>query len=199
MSAFSGKTVQIVLCSDKYRQGVLEMRLFIAVNFEDAFKLRLSRLIEELRKNTLRGNFSRISNLHVTLAFIGETDRREDAESALAAVEFSRFDISFDRLSRFRREGGDICWLGVRDDRELKALARAVSGELKQRGFRLEDREFKAHLTLGREVAFKSSFEPSGFVLPKNLSSGVDRISLMKSERVKGLLTYTELSSRFCT
>lgn len=175
------------------------MRLFIAVNFEDAFKLRLSRLMEQLQNNALRGNFSRISNLHVTLAFIGETGRAEDAKSALASVKFSRFDISFDRLSRFRREGGDICWLGVRDDRELKALARDVSGELKGRGFRLEDREFKAHLTLGREVAFKSGFEPAGFVLPQALTAGVDRISLMKSERVKGLLTYTELSSKFCT
>ncbi|NLL46433.1 MAG: RNA 2',3'-cyclic phosphodiesterase [Clostridiales bacterium] len=174
------------------------MRLFIAVNFEEAFKLRLSRHMEQLRKNAIRGNFSRVSNLHITLAFIGETDRVADCESALQAIDFSRFSISFDRVSRFKRRGGDICWLGVREDGELKALARSAHRELSSRGFRLEEREFKAHLTLGREVVFKSGFEPESLVLPEDLACNVDRISLMKSERVKGLLTYTELSSKFC-
>mgnify|MGYP000920402831 FL=1 len=175
------------------------MRLFVAVNFEDAFKLRLARHMEELRKNALRGNFSRVSNLHVTLAFIGETERLAEAEEALMAVEFEPFEISFDHVGLFKRRGGDICWLGVREDRELKALAGAVSRELKKRGFELEDREFKAHLTLGREVVFKSGFEPAGFVLPHDLGCRVDKISLMKSERIKGVLTYTELKSKFCT
>lgn len=174
------------------------MRLFIAVNFDDAFKLRLSRHMEELRKSALKGNFSRVSNLHITLAFIGETDRAADCESALRAIDFSRISISFDRVSRFKRRGGDLCWLGVREDRELKALAGAAHRELVGRGFKLEDREFKAHLTLGREVVFKSGFEPGSLVLPNDLACDVDRISLMKSERVKGLLTYTELSTKFC-
>lgn len=175
------------------------MRLFIAVNFEEAFKLRLSRHMEQLRKNAIRGNFSRVSNLHITLAFIGETDRVADCESALQAIDFSRFSISFDRVSRFKRRGGDICWLGVRDDTEIKALAGSVARELKARGFELEDREFKAHLTLAREVVFKGGFEPTKYALPQNLNYRVDRISLMKSERIKGNLTYTELSSRFFT
>jgi len=175
------------------------MRLFVAVNFSASVRLRLSRLIEELRKNTLGGNFSRVSNLHITLAFIGETERATDAENALRAIEFERLDISFDHVSRFKRQGGDICWLGVREDKELKALAEKVSRELRRRGFRLEDREFKAHLTLGREVVFKSGFEPGSLVLPKDLNAGVERISLMKSERIRGLLTYTELSAKICT
>ena len=175
------------------------MRLFVALNFEDAFKLKLSRHMEELRKNAVKGNFSRVANLHITLAFIGETERLLYAEEALKAVEFKPFEISFDRVGLFKRRGGDICWLGVRDDTEIKALAGSVARQLKARGFELEDREFKAHLTLAREVVFKGGFEPTKYALPQNLNYRVDRISLMKSERIKGNLTYTELSSRFFT
>jgi len=179
--------------------GGFEMRLFTAVNFDDSFKLRLARHMEELRKNALRGNFSRVSNLHITLAFIGETERLREAEEALTAVEFEPFEISLGRVGLFKRRGGDICWIGVRDDKEIKALAASVARELISRGFELEDREFKAHLTLAREVTFKSGFEPAKYALPEDLSYRVEKISLMKSERIKGVLTYTELAAKFCT
>lgn len=156
--------------------------------------------MEELRKNALKGNFSRVSNLHITLAFIGETERLSEAEKALEAVEFSPFEIAFDRVGLFNKgRSGDVCWLGLREEREITALAGSVSRELIKRGFRLENRKFKAHLTLGREVVFKDAFEPAKYALPQNLSYTVDRISLMKSERIKGVLTYTELKGKFCT
>ncbi len=172
------------------------MRLFVAVNFDDKFKLRIMKIMSELQKNSERGNFSRMQNLHITLQFIGETENIGGAKAALSSLDFDRIPISFNRVSRFRRQGGDICWLGLSEDEELSKLALKLGEELKTRGFGLEDRTFKAHLTLGREVVFKHGFEPESLVLPENLSYTADRVSLMKSERVKGILTYRELYSK---
>lgn len=169
------------------------MRLFVAVNFNEEFKLKLARVLEEVRKAAERGNFTRIQNLHLTLQFIGETERLMEASAAVNAVDFEYFPLSFDRLSGFRRQGSEICWLGGPENGELAVLAATVGQELKRRGFRLEARPFVAHLTLGREVVFKNGYEPGKFLLPE-LKTYVNQISLMKSERVNGLLTYSEVA-----
>ena len=52
------------------------MRLFIAINFNDDIKEELENNIEDLKDEAKRGNFSLIDNLHLTLAFIGELDKR---------------------------------------------------------------------------------------------------------------------------
>ncbi len=172
------------------------MRLFVAICFDQSLKLRLSRLIGELSKNAEHGNFTRVQNLHMTLQFIGETQNTGAAQEALACVSFKSFQILFDRVSGFKRQGSEICFLGVKDAGELKALSEAVGRELKGRGFKLEERPFVAHLTLGREVIFKKGFEPEKTIIPEYFKSSADKISLMKSERVKGVLTYTEIFSK---
>ena len=172
------------------------MKLFISVNFNEKLTIRLGKIMAELQKNTLRGNFSRTSNLHLTLQYIGETENLVLAKAALDSVSFNALPLRFDRVSRFKRSGGDICWLGVSEDKELKALAQSVGAALRARGFRLEDRSFQAHMTLAREVVFKPGFEPESFALPDNLSFTAEKISLMKSERIKGVLTYTELYAK---
>jgi 2'-5' RNA ligase len=155
--------------------------------------MKLARLITELQKASERGSFTRIQNLHLTLQFIGETENIRSAQEAVAAVDFKNISLSFDSFSGFKRQGGEICWLGGADNRELTNLASSVGKELYSRGFKLEDKPFLAHLTLGREVVFKKEFEPEKLLLPPDLSVTVEKISLMKSERVRGILTYTEM------
>lgn len=156
------------------------------------------KIMSELQKNSERGNFSLMQNLHLTLQFIGETEKVAEAKAALSSVDFGRIPLSFDGVGRFKRQGGDICWLGISRDRELSLLADKVGEELKARGFKLEDRAFKAHLTLGREVVFKSGYKPESLILPEDLGYTAQSISLMKSERIKGILTYGELFSKSC-
>ncbi len=169
------------------------MRLFVAANFDEKTKNTIARLIGELQKNAERGNFTRTGNLHITLQFIGETERISQAAEAVAAVEFERFFIRFDRISSFRRQGSEICWLGVSDDGELERLSSSVGAELSKRGFRLENRPFTAHMTLGREVVLKKGFGLDRIYLPAGMGASVGRISLMKSERIGGILTYGEI------
>ncbi|MEF2562283.1 MAG: hypothetical protein UI647_05790, partial [Negativibacillus sp.] len=53
---------------------------------------------------------------------------------------------------------------------------------------------FAAHLTLGREVLLEEGFNLKTFsnALP-TMQMPVERVSLMKSERINGRLVYTEV------
>jgi 2'-5' RNA ligase len=169
------------------------MRLFIAVNFNSDTCSRLIALRDELRAKSERGNFSAPENLHLTLAFLGECGGRQAdaAKSALSAVIFEPFDIAVERVGRFKRDGGDIWWAGLREDKRLLALQRDLTDKLTTAGFTLERRKFSPHITLGREVVTAATpwmIEPFG--------ETVSAVELMKSERLNGKLTYTSIFRR---
>ncbi|MCL1829210.1 MAG: RNA 2',3'-cyclic phosphodiesterase [Oscillospiraceae bacterium] len=169
------------------------MRLFIAVNFNNDTRSRLTGLCEELRGKSERGNFSLPENLHLTLAFLGECGDKQSAaaKSVLGAVIFKPFDMTFDRIGRFKRNGGDIWWAGLRESKPLSALQRDLTNRLTAVGFALENRKFTAHITLGREVV--TDFKPRAIEPFGETAAGLD---LMKSERIGGKLTYTAIASK---
>ncbi|HBS93496.1 MAG TPA: hypothetical protein DEA85_05705, partial [Firmicutes bacterium] len=75
-----------------------------------------------------------------------------------------------------------------------------LSESLSQKGFVLERRPYKPHLTLGRELVLKEEINPREFqktIEPMRLE--VAKISLMQSERIAGRLKYTEIYSRELT
>ncbi|MCI8496945.1 MAG: RNA 2',3'-cyclic phosphodiesterase [Clostridiales bacterium] len=174
------------------------MRLFLAVNFDGALKDALFHTAQALKEQAAGGNFTRRENFHLTLAFLGEQpDSRVPAvRRAMEATPFSPFDLRFQRLGWFRRSGGDLYWLGAKDCPALMKMQKRLCAELRREGFELETRPFRPHLTLGREVRLPKRFDHAAFEagLP-DLDAHVEKISLMKSERIRGVLTYTELYS----
>ena len=95
-------------------------------------------------------------------------------------------------MGRFHRDGGDTYWVGIEKSPALSTLANNLSAVLRSAGFKMEDREYKPHITIGREVTANRKIE---FAVPAN-SMPVNRISLMKSERIGGRLTYTEIYAK---
>ena len=51
------------------------MRLFIAVRFTPEIKELLKAAAVRLKQQSVSGNFTDLENFHLTLAFIGESDR----------------------------------------------------------------------------------------------------------------------------
>ena len=171
----------------------MSLRLFIAINFNDATRTRLIALRDELRTRSGRGRFSLLENLHLTLAFLGECDASQTAaaKAAMNTICFEPFDIQVEQVGRFRRDGGDIWWVGLHRSKPLLDLQRELSDELIATGFTIEKREYKPHITLGREVMMDAApwqIEPFGETICK--------IDLMKSERIGGKLTYTAIHTR---
>ena len=168
------------------------MRLFVSVNFPAETVGFLFDKVTKLKKEALSMNPSRKENLHLTLAFIGETSSVEKAKKALSEIDFEPFEIIISGLGKFSRDGGDIYWAGLDkkgDCKKLEALALEVQKRLREAGFEIEKRKFSPHITLGRDVILRR--EPS-FSVPSH-KVPVFRVSLMRSERIQGKLTYTEI------
>lgn len=170
------------------------MRLFIAINFNEEIKDHLATAIKGLKDGSLRGNFTKRENLHLTLVFIGESSRVNEITAAMDKADEKAFEITLGRLGKFKRNGGDIYWAGVDKTSSLTGIYNKLYEGLKACGFELESREYKPHLTLGREVVLKSSFDEKAFELTvPQMKMTVNKISLMKSERIDGKLTYTSI------
>lgn len=87
-------------------------------------------------------------------------------------------------LGRFE----DLWWAGVRDNERLEALALRAQDALRQAGFSVERRPWRPHITLVRRWR-----GPQPRLTVPDTAMRVERVSLMKSERVEGKLVYTEL------
>lgn len=173
------------------------LRLFLAVNFDGAVREKLAAVQERLLAAGARGRFSRRENLHLTLCFLGETppERLPSVRRAMDAVSFSPFPLEFETAGRFRRTGGDLWWVGVRPEPGLFRLQRELAERLSKEGFRLESRAFQPHVTLARDVRMAEAPAPKA-LLPEPFGAVASRVSLMQSERVRGMLAYTELEAR---
>jgi 2'-5' RNA ligase len=130
------------------------MRLFFSVPLPEAALESLRPVLEGARKAAGAGiGFTRLEQLHFTLAFLGGTERIDDASAAAEGVrDLAQFDLAisgrgaFPGMSRPR-----VLWLGVTEGgAALSAVAGKLCSGLRERGFALEDRAFHPHLTLGR-------------------------------------------------
>ena len=173
------------------------MRLFIAVSFPAPLREQLRQAAGRLQGQCLRGRFTLTDNFHLTLAFLGETERRAAAEAATDRVSAPGFDLQIGAPGLFRQRDGDLWWLGVEPCPALLEVHRQLTEELSAAGFVLERRPFRPHLTLGRQVVPAPGFDRAAFArsLPP-MGTKAHRITLMQSERIQGRLTYTSLHHR---
>lgn len=172
------------------------MRLFTAITFPEEVKRKLTDIQQMLKSGSLRGNFTNDENLHLTLVFLGEVapNRVGLVQNAIANSPFSSFELTMKGVGRFKREGGDIVWVGIDMSKDLSTLHARLAEQLAAAGFTLEERGFKPHLTLAREVKFREDFDLAGFSHGlEEIHTLVSKISLMKSERLSGKLTYTQI------
>lgn len=169
------------------------MRLFIAVNFTDETRRHLLKIRNELRSNSERGSFSLIENLHLTLTFLGECDaaQAESVKSILDNISFTPFDISVDRIGRFRQDRGDIWWAGLGGCKALERIRSELVNRLSVEGFKLDCRKYNPHITLGRQIV--TGVRPWPI---KPFGETIDKIQLMKSDRIDGKLTYTVMHTK---
>lgn len=176
------------------------MRLFIALNFNKEILDSLWNIRESLKSYSLQGNFTRRENFHLTLVFLGEIapSRIDSIKKVMKDISVERFTLSISGLGCFKRNGGDIYWLGVEKSNTLTELHNGLYRGLREAGFIIEQRDFRPHLTLGREIRLNGDFKREVFAeqLPV-LSQEVEKISLMKSERISGKLTYTEVFGKY--
>jgi len=176
-------------------------RLFISVNCDGKVKNQLLSVQEKIKSQSVKGNFSLPENLHLTLVFIGETptDKIPLITSAIDKAlmpSILPFTLTFSTVGCFTHSNKELWWIGTdRNDTRLnilKTIRGRIADGLLSEGINFDNRLFNPHITLGREIKHNSPI-----LIPKQkIIFPVNRISLMKSERIGGILTYTEIYGR---
>lgn len=163
------------------------MRIFIAIRFTEVFKSSILDAQDGLKEYGVKGNYTQPENLHLTLAFIGETERVEEIKAAVDAVKFEPFVIRTGKMGCFNGRSR-VVWLGIEGEDKVKAIAQQLRRNLDQRGIDYAKGKFSPHITLVRQ--------PSEMPLDIDVESEsmtVSNIYVMKSERINGRLVYTAL------
>lgn len=91
--------------------------------------------------------------LHLTLRFVGEVDRRqaEDVAAALAGIAAPPVEARIDGVGTFDRRGrADTLWARVSPLEPLAALHRKVDQALRRAGVAPDERRYLPHVTLAR-------------------------------------------------
>lgn len=164
------------------------MRIFIAIRFTEDFKSALVEAQQELKNRGVTGNYCPYGNLHMTLAFIGETFDLPSIRKAVSEVSFSPFNITLGSLGTFQTKNGAVIWAGIQDCPAVFDLASQLRERLIANGVKFKSTEFYPHISLIRK--------PSAVLSDISLNTAsmcVDRIFIMKSERIDGELIYSEI------
>lgn len=166
------------------------MRLFIAIQLNEEMKDALAKLQAYMQRLGVQGNFTRRENLHLTMAFIGEYPDPYDVKDVLDMISFEPFTIRLDGIGAF----GNLWWAGLDGSDDLKTLAKKIRRGLAEAGIPYDRKKFLPHITLVRKAMTRSGAIPEEILdnLPK-AEMVVDHASLMRSDRGKQGMIYTEL------
>ncbi len=133
------------------------MRIFIALDIDDAIRERIARFMEGVRGFAPDARWVRPESLHVTLKFIGEKacgcGRADQADSLLGECRGSAMNV---RAYGFfpAPKAARVFWVGIESGPQLAALARAVDGATGTLGIPPEEHPFSPHLTLARAAGW---------------------------------------------
>ncbi len=117
-------------------------------------------------------------------------DIPKNVMDVMESVGFRPIDISLDGVGSF----GDLFWTGLKDNPQLFGYVKRLRKELADRGIPFDRKRFSPHITLIRKYSFKAGCEipvsdpPTGYMKAK-------RVSLMRSERSKNRMIYTEIGA----
>ncbi len=129
------------------------MRLFVALDIDDAIRSRLARFLDGVRGFTPDARWARPESLHVTLKFIGEKpdEHVKKIKRSLETIAADVFEINFRGYGFFpTARAPRVFWVGIEAGPELSSLAATVDEKLASLDIPKEEHAFTPHLTLGR-------------------------------------------------
>lgn len=180
------------------------MRIFVAIDLDPEIKKNISRLINELDTGQRNIRWIKHQGMHLTLKFLGEVsgDKATRVESVLRTViqKYHPFFLNIKGTGTFppAKKIPKVLWLGVEENKILKALQSEIDAFLESLGFPKEAREYHPHLTLGRvkspfnidiALAELDRYRQSSFGEMK-----VNKITLFKSTLKPSGAEYTVIS-----
>ncbi len=172
------------------------MRLFIAIELPKNVRSELSSIQREVKQLCSGGRFVPEDNFHVTLHFIGESDRLADAVTAMQeAVRGIRpFALHLGGCGSFGKPSQATSIVHVLGDvDELAILYESLQSALFDMGFSRERKRFTPHITLGRSVELDELCAGELSALRGDASFSVNSIILYESRRDGGRMIYSPI------
>ena len=100
-------------------------RCFIALDLPQGMIDEIRKIqVELMRQNLFVGKLTEIENIHLTLKFLGEIDKKriEDVKERLKEVRFDKFDSSLGEIGVFSKKFVRIIWVELIGVSELQKL-----------------------------------------------------------------------------
>lgn len=124
------------------------MRQFIALTFNSSFKEELVHIIDSLKEEGIKGKYYDPDNLHMTLAFFGETNRQDEIMEIIQSISFPEITITTNRISHFKK----VYWVGIKDNPVLDEYVNTLREVLKAHDIPFDDKPFYPHITILRKA-----------------------------------------------
>jgi len=129
------------------------MRLFVALDIEDAVRQKIARFLEGVREFAPQARWVKAESLHVTLKFIGEQPEAKlgEIKQALGGIKSGITTVKFCGYGFFPTpRSARVFWVGIEADENLAKLAGLVEKSLTPFGIEEDKHGFSPHLTLAR-------------------------------------------------
>jgi len=169
------------------------VRLFAGIPLDDAARTYVAAAVAAIQREAVRARWVPAENWHVTLAFLGDLDDDRYGEVAAAfhsVVRRASLALSLSHIGAFpstRRPR--VIWVGGEQSPDFKATAKAVRAAFIPLGFRFDDDDVQAHVTVGRANGSATLRAPQ---LGAAITMPVTRIVLFESARAPAGVRYIE-------
>ncbi|WP_407308437.1 RNA 2',3'-cyclic phosphodiesterase [Desulfosporosinus sp. SB140] len=177
------------------------MRLFIGIDLPDEIKQSVLKLQSELRQLGVEGSWKSKDNFHITLEFLGELDSKTipmiTESLSSASKNHKSFMLTLGGLGAFPSfKRPHTLWTAIGGClSELNQLRDEIHTLLTQKGFSLENRQFRPHITLASRPDL-NEIELADFQMRKLGEFRVEGVNLFQSSVIQGKRTYTSLSHK---
>jgi 2'-5' RNA ligase len=131
------------------------LRSFIALPLLPELQQKMASIQSDLRESGADVKWDSLEKFHITLKFLGDTNSEttnlltEQLKKAIGHIH--SFDVVFEGVGGFPNiERPRVVWIGTRPNDDVQKLQKLVEQTCIPFGFSREDRQFHAHVTLGR-------------------------------------------------
>lgn len=131
------------------------VRIFVALPVPDRILRELEDLQDSIRACGVSASFPKVSSIHLTLKFLGDTPAADIPRIERFLEEyvtpFEEFEIGVKRVGVFPSpQRPRVVWAGIVADGLLNALQKRVESGMGEAGYPPDSRKFRPHLTLAR-------------------------------------------------
>ncbi len=162
-------------------------RVFIALSLPKEICEKIGDIIKELSRQKFPVRWVGYEGCHITVHFLGDQDERaiENIKDILLRIvpKYRQTTARLDKLDYFPSEREPrVIHLSLLEDRnELINLQKELGEELKKNGFRIDERKWQPHITLGRAKGTINAAKWEDVAIHK-MTFAINKVELIESK-----------------